>query len=81
MAAPVVSGLAALLMSYYPKLTAADVKRIIMRSAVPYRDVMVVRPGSNDGTTVPFGSLSSTGGIVNAYTALKMAEEMSRVVP
>ena len=81
MAAPVVSGLAALLMSYYPKLTAADVKRIIMRSAVPFRDVMVVRPGSNDGKTVPFGSLSSTGGIVNAYTALKMAEEMSRVVP
>ena len=80
MAAPVVSGLAALLMSYYPKLTAADVKRIIMASAVPYRDVMVLRPGSED-RTVPFGSLSSTGGVVNAYTAIRMAEEASRITP
>jgi subtilisin family serine protease len=81
MAAPVVSGLAALLMSYYPKLTAADVKRIIMTSAVPYRDVLVIRPGAEDGKTVPFGSLSSTGGVVNAYTALQMAERLSRIVP
>jgi hypothetical protein len=36
----------------------------------------VTRPGS-DGEKVSFGSLSVTGGIVNAYTALKMAEEMS----
>jgi subtilisin family serine protease len=81
MAAPVVTGVAALLMSYYPKLTAADVKRIIMESAVPYRDVLVIRPGAEDGKTVPFGSLSSTGGVVNAYTALKMAELHSRLVP
>jgi subtilisin family serine protease len=81
MAAPVVSGLAALLMSYYPKLTPADVKRIIMTSAVPYRDVMVIRPGSQDGKTVPFGSLSSTGGVVNAYNAIKMADTMTRIVP
>ncbi len=80
MAAPVVSGLAALLMSHYPKLTAADVKRIIMASTVAYRDLMVVRPG-DDSSTVPFGSLSSTGGVVNAYNAIKMAEGMSRVVP
>jgi subtilisin family serine protease len=80
MAAPVVTGVAAMLMSYYPKLTAADVKRIIMTSAVPYRDVLVVRPG-DDEQTVPFGSLSSTGGIVNAYTAVKMAEQMTRIVP
>ena len=80
MAAPVVSGLAALIMSYYPKLTAADVKRIIMASAVPYRDVMVVQPGSDD-RTVPFGSLSSTGGVVNAYTAIRMAEEATRITP
>jgi subtilisin family serine protease len=80
MAAPVVSGLAALIMSYYPKLTAADVKRIIMASAVPYRDVMVLQPGSED-RTVRFGSLSSTGGVVNAYTAIRMAEEASRIIP
>jgi subtilisin family serine protease len=80
MAAPVVSGLAAMLMSYYPKLTAADVKRIIMASTVAYRDVMVVKPG-DDSKTVPFGTLSSTGGVVNAYNAIRMAEDMSRIVP
>lgn len=73
MAAPVVSGLAALLMSYFPKLTAADVKRIILESATRYGDTMVVRPGSKAGEKVPFSALSATGGVVNAYAAIKAA--------
>lgn len=77
MAAPVVSGLAALIMAYHPALTAAQVKRIILESAIPYRDQMVVRPGGED--KVRFGSLSATGGIVNAYTALKMAQSMNPI--
>jgi subtilisin family serine protease len=81
MAAPVVSGLAALLMGYYPTLTATDVKRIILASATRYTDVNVVRPGSESGERVPFGSLSATGGVVNAYAAVKMAEEMAAVRP
>ena len=76
MAAPVVTGLAALIMDYYPNLTGADVKKIIMQSASRHSDQMVKRPGA-DGEKVSFGSLSVTGGIVNAYNALKMAEEMS----
>ncbi len=72
MAAPVVSGVAALLMAYYPDLTAADVKRIILASVTSYKDRVVLRPGSNGGT-VPFGALSVTGGIVNAYNAIKLA--------
>jgi subtilisin family serine protease len=75
MAAPVVSGLAALIMGYYPNLTAADVKRIIM-SSVTRVDQSVVRPGE-DGPKVPFSSLSVTGGIVNAYNAIKMADDVS----
>ena len=71
MAAPVVSGLAALLMSYYPTLTAADVKRIILESATRYTTQSVVKPGG--GGRVPFGSLSATGGVVNAYEAVKRA--------
>jgi subtilisin family serine protease len=78
MAAPVVSGLAALLMDYYPSLTASDVHDIIMKSVTKLTDQMVVQPGSDDRRpTVPFGSLSVSGGIVNAYNALKMAEEIS----
>jgi subtilisin family serine protease len=72
MAAPVVSGLAAVLMSHFPKLTAADVKRIILESATPYADTMVVRPGS-EGERVRFGDLSVTGGVVNAYAAIRAA--------
>jgi subtilisin family serine protease len=70
MATPVVTGLAALLMDYFPNLTAADVKRIILASAVRYTDQSVERPG---GGSTRFGELSATGGIVNAYQAVKMA--------
>jgi subtilisin family serine protease len=79
MAAPVVSGLAALIMGYYPNLTAADVKKIIMGSVTKLGTQRVVVPGGD--TKVPFGSLSVTGGIVNAYAAIKMAEEVSNGKP
>jgi subtilisin family serine protease len=71
MASPVVAGLAALLMDYFPELTAADVKRIILASAVRHSDQIVQRPG---GGTARFGDLSVTGGVVNAYEAIKMAQ-------
>ena len=77
MAAPVVTGLAALIMAYHPNLTAAQVKRIIVESAVPFRNQMVVEPGGTG--RVPFGTLSATGGIVNAFNALRMAQAMSPV--
>ena len=77
MAAPVVSGLAALILDFYPNLTASDLKTIIMGS-VSKVDQPVVRPGKEEANPkVPFGSLSITGGIVNAYNALKMAEKIS----
>lgn len=74
-ASPVVAGLAALLMSYYPNLTATDVKRIILESSTKLPDKMVLRPGAS-GDRVRFGDLSATGGIVNAYAAIRMAEEI-----
>jgi subtilisin family serine protease len=76
MAAPVVSGVAALLMSYFPTLTAQQVKQVILESATRYADQMVVRPGSQ-GERVRFGDLSSTGGVVNAFAAFQMAERMA----
>ncbi|MES3629489.1 MAG: S8 family peptidase [Longimonas sp.] len=78
MAAPMVSGVAALLMSYYPSLSAEDVRAIILESAVSYADHEVTLPNDNPdmpGTQVQFGSLSVTGGIVNAYRAVQMASE------
>jgi cell wall-associated protease len=70
MAAPVVAGLAALIRSYYPKLTAVEVKDIILRS--------VVLPGHLVRVGDRLRSLSDvcvTGGVVNAYEALKLAGE------
>ena len=78
LAAPVVSGVAALLMSQFPSLTAADVKRILMATVTKYPDVQVTKPGSR-GTRVPFASLSVSGGVVNAYEAVKMAQRETTV--
>ena len=76
MAAPVVSGLAALILDFYPNLTSGDLKKIIMAS-VTRTSQSVFRPGTDDKDSVSFQSLSVTGGIVNAYNALKMAEQVS----
>ncbi len=75
MAAPMVSGVAALIMAYYPDLTATQVRSIILDTATSYAQVQVTRPGGSK--TVPFGSLSRTGSIVNAHAALKRADELS----
>jgi subtilisin family serine protease len=74
MAAPVVTGVAALLMAYHPDLTPADVRRILMESATRYADRSVARPGQGGGDVL-FGALSAAGGVVNAYEALRLAEQ------
>ena len=70
MAAPCVAGVAALLRSYFPNLTAVQVKDILMKS-VYKPELSVIRPSSKQ--QVPFSSLSISGGIVNAAGAVKMA--------
>ncbi|WP_046745738.1 S8 family serine peptidase, partial [Kordia zhangzhouensis] len=78
MSASITSGIAALIFSYYPNLTAAEVKQIIMESGVSF-DIMVKKPSaSNEKELVPFSSLSKSGKIVNAYNALLLAEEVSK---
>lgn len=71
MAAPCVAGVAALLRSYFPKLTAVQVKDILLRSS--YKPNLQVRKPGRSASTVPFQSLSRSGGIVNAYEAIKLA--------
>ena len=79
MACPAVAGVAALVMSYYPELSGKDVKKILMKSVTDLSDVEVVLPGNEkEDKKVKFGELSKTGGIVNAYEALKLAEKMSK---
>jgi cell wall-associated protease len=73
MAAPVVSGLAALILSYYPEFKAKDIREIIMKSAVKVQQK--VRRENKRGETerVAFKELCVSGGIANAYEALKLA--------
>ncbi|MCX6206135.1 MAG: S8 family peptidase [Bacteroidetes bacterium] len=74
MSAPIVTGLAAMIRSYYPDLSAIQVRKIIENSVVkPDSTIANIKPGPQP-TTVPFASLSKTGGIVNAYYAVSEAE-------
>ncbi|MBP1652727.1 MAG: peptidase and subtilisin kexin sedolisin, partial [Bacteroidetes bacterium] len=77
MACPVVAGVAALVLSYYPDLTAEQLKYVLLKSAVPLPDGTkeVNKPGA-PGQMVAFADLSATGGLVNAYNALKVASTM-----
>ncbi|MBN1185086.1 MAG: S8 family serine peptidase [Bacteroidales bacterium] len=81
-AAPIMSGIAALVWSYYPNLTALELKEILLASASSYATQKVEKPQPDDyeGKTVKvkFGELSSTGGIINVYNALKLAEERTK---
>jgi subtilisin family serine protease len=77
MAAPVVTGVAALILEYYPNLTAQQVKYCIEKSAVRVPG-KVERPGSQDSPVmVTMGDLSKSGGIINAYEALKLASTLN----
>jgi subtilisin family serine protease len=72
MASPVVAGLAALILSYYPELTPEQVIAILKTSSLKIKDKITVKPGSEDEDASLY-DLSSTGGIVNAYDAIKLA--------
>lgn len=76
MAAPATSGVAALILSYYPSLTIFQVKEIIKNSSRKFGSLEVNKPGEED-TRVKFDELSNTGGLINAYEALKLAESMT----
>lgn len=79
MAAPVVSGVAAMLLSYFPDLTAVQVKHIIEKSA--YKDCSETPcslPGATKKEKAPISQICKTGGIVNAANAIQMALDMKR---
>ncbi|WP_418359372.1 S8 family peptidase [Sphingobacterium detergens] len=77
MAAPVVAGLAAMIRSYYPNLSAAETKQIILESVVKPEQTVQVKISEEATKTVKFSDISVTGGIVNAYNAIIKAEEFS----
>lgn len=75
MAAPGVAGVAALILSQYPSLSASQVKKIIMQSGLPIKAKVVL--GGEAGKVATLEEISTSGRIVNAYNALIMAEGVS----
>ncbi len=72
MASPMVAGVAALLRSYYPELSAKQVKEIIMDSSIK-SSKQVVKPGTEE--KVSFSELSVSGGMLNSYKAIEKASK------
>ncbi len=68
MAAPAVSGVAALVRSYFPEMKAKEVKQLLMNSGTPIQTEVAVESGA-----VAFKNICKSGRIVNAYNALRMA--------
>lgn len=77
-ACPVVTGVAALIMSYFPNLSTAEVKEILLKSVVKYKQKVNIPTEKEDKGTISFKKLSVTGGIVNAEKAVKLALKMSQ---
>jgi len=74
MASPVTVGVAAFLLEYFPTLTPEQLKTVLEKSAVK-PTIKTQKPG--DSEEVSFSELSKTGGLVNAYEASKLAQEMT----
>jgi len=76
LASPVVAGVAALIMSYFPDLTAEEVRDILMQSVTPYGKKKVNHPETGKKTRMR--NLSVSGGVVNAYRAVMLADELTQ---
>lgn len=76
MASPEVAGVAALIRSYYPELTAPQVKKIIMHSGLAATTNVILEGDSEKKQ--PFSEISRSGRMVNAYNAIIMADKVSR---
>jgi len=74
MASPVTAGVAAFILEYFPTLTPLQLKTVLEKSTVK-PTIKAEKPGTDE--EVSFSELSKTGGLINAYEAAKLAEEMT----
>ncbi|MCK5440928.1 MAG: S8 family serine peptidase, partial [Maribacter sp.] len=76
MASPAVAGVAALVRSQYPNLSASQVKKVILESGLSTKATVILGGDASNNATL--GEISTSGRIVNAYNALLMARQMSK---
>jgi subtilisin family serine protease len=74
MASPVVAGLAALIRSYFPGLSAVQVKNIILNSVSKVDHKVKIKDETGASHKVPFKEVCVSGGIINAYSAIQLAQ-------
>ncbi|HBK89753.1 MAG: S8 family peptidase [Cyclobacteriaceae bacterium] len=72
MASPVAAGVAALLKSYFPDLSVAEIREILLNSSRKMDGLRVNRPG---GGKTELSALSRSGGLINAYEAVRLARQ------
>lgn len=76
MAAPMVSGVAAMLKSYFPTLTMSEIKKIMLESATSYKGKKQFKPGTEE--LVDFAQLSVTGAVINVKCAVKKCKKLEK---
>jgi len=76
MAAPAVAGVAALIRSYYPKLSASQVKNVLMQSGLKSKASVILAGDTNNSKS--FSEVSKSGKMVNAYNALILAGNIAK---
>lgn len=74
MASPNAAGVAAMIRSYFPSLTAPEVKQIMKDSGVPVNFDVIVSGDASDKRN--FQDISTSGKFVNLYNALIMADKV-----
>ena len=77
-AAAIVSGIATLIRSYFPNLTATQVKQILMDSGVNYDVEIEIKTKSDSKKKVYFSELSKSGKVLNVYNALILADSIAK---
>ncbi len=79
MASPVVAGVAGLLRSYFPKLSAEQIKQAINNGAISLGAGIKTLKPNKDGLNeeVPLSNLCKTGGLLNAFGAVEAAEKLN----
>ncbi len=76
MASPNAAGVAAMIRSYYPSLTAAQVKQIMKDSGVAVHQEVIVSGKKDDKRN--FQNISTSGKFVNLYNALILADKVAK---
>ena len=77
MSAPILSHIAALVRAYFPKLTATEVKAILMQSCWKPNDQSALFPISLDQSK-KLNDISAEGGIINAALSIQNAVQFQK---